>query len=251
MSGSYWFDKARVKSLVRDGVRDGLDEIGDRVAAEAKRRAPIRKVFREARGFRRKFRSLTASEHNLAVQRANRYYGVSGPHLVGRTSPGSPLRRYRASVQLPRRGSANSLASSRTLRILGYERGGRFTSTSGASRNRMGGYEPGETLGKALTSRGKYEVRSGRAIHMEVSAAGTQTRVQVGGALKASIGNEGVTETPDGMKATVTAAIRYAKFVEFPTIRNAAQPFLLPALHGERERLPRTVAAHIKRSLGG
>jgi len=250
MSGTYWFDKGRVKEAVRSGVESGLDEIAERVASEARRRAPIRKVFKERKGFRRKFRTLTPAEKNLAIKRAQHYYTAVKPNEFKMRRAVAHVRYY-AKVQLPRRGSANSLAASRSQRVLGYERGGRFTSTSGATRNRSGGYEPGETLGKALTSRGKYEVRSGRAIHMAASATGAQTRVQVGGALKASIGNEGVTETPDGMKATIAAAIRYAKFVEFPTIHNAAQPFLLPALHGERERLPRTLAAHIKRSLGG
>jgi hypothetical protein len=75
--------------------------------------------------------------------------------------------------------------------------------------------------------------------------------VQIGGALKASIGNEGVVQTANGLKVTVSAAIRYAKYVEFPTIRTAAQPFLLPALHAERGRLPREMAAAIRKQLGG
>lgn len=251
MPSTFWFDKSRVLAAVRAGVKEGLDEVANVVAADAKRRAPIRKVFKERRGFRPRTRSLTRAELSQAISRANAYYGVNKGYLVGRKSPRHPLTFYEASVRLARPGSANSLARSRKLRTLGYERGGRFISTSGARRNRTGGFEPGPALGKALTSRGRYEVRSGRAIHLEASAHGTQNRVQVGGALKASIGNEGVTETSTGMKATVAASIRYAKFVEFPTIRTRAQPFLLPALHQQRRQLPQTVAAAIKRNLGG
>lgn len=251
MSGSYWFNAERVRQAVTAGMRDGLDESGDRVAGEAKRRAPIRKVFKERKGFRRKFRALTDAERNLAIARANRYYGVSGNELVGRTSPRESLRGYTATVQLPRRGSANALVASRKLRIVGYEKQGRFTGVGGTTRNREGGFEPGEELAKRLTSRGRYEMRTGRSIHYEPSAAGTQVRVQVGGKLKASIGNEGVTESGKGQRVTVSAAIRYAKFVEFPTIRTSAQPFLLPALHNERGKVVGTIADAIRRNLGG
>jgi HK97 gp10 family phage protein len=100
-----------------------------------------------------------------------------------------------------------------------------------------------------LTSRGLYEIRSGRAIHRV--AQGGRTRVQVGGALKASIEAEGVVQTGNGQKNTIVAAIRYAKFVEFPTIHNAAQPFLRPALHANRETLPRVLGEKIRSALRG
>jgi HK97 gp10 family phage protein len=107
-----------------------------------------------------------------------------------------------------------------------------------------------QSLNPLLTSRGRYEVRSGRAIHKEVLPSGN-TKFHIGGALKASIGSEGAIQTGEGVEVRVTAAIRYAKFVEFPTTHNAAQPFLLPALHDNRERLRKEVANEIKRRLGG
>ena len=250
MAGTVWFDKERVLAAVRTGLHDGLEEAGERVAAEAKRRAPIRKVFRENAGYRRKFRALTQAESSLAMKRANDFYTRVRPDNFARRRAVAHVRYY-ARVQLPRRGSANAPATSRTMRLLGFEKGGRFASASGSMPNSRGGFEPSETLGKALTSRGRFEVKSGRAIHREPSEQGTQTRVQIGGALKASIGSEGVTQAPKGLKVRVSAAIRYAKFVEFPTIRTSAQPFLLPALHGERGRLTRSIAAAIKKNLGG
>lgn len=259
MTGSYWFDGSRVLDAVRAGLRDGLNEAGDNIAANARQRAPIRKVFNEQHGYRRKFRALSGAAKNQAGTRSVRYYFAqmsAATHSRAYARSESKMLRSVGSirssrVQLYRRGSANTPANSRTLRHLGTETNGRFTSASGSKANRAGGYEPNETLLGKLTSRGKYEVRSGRAIHREVQGEGHTTSVQIGGALKASIGNEGVTETPNGSKVTVSAAIRYAKFVEFPTIHNAAQPFLLPALHDERGKLVGTIASAIRKNLGG
>ena len=248
MSVTVWFDKERVLSAVRQGMEEGLDEAADRIAADAKRRAPIRKVFREKHGFRPRVRSLTPAEKSIAIARATHYYTHIRPDTFALRRSIAHTQHY-AKVRLPTRGSANNLSVSRKKRILGTERAGRFTGVGGTRRNSYGGFEPGEALGKQLSSRGKYEVRSGRAIHLVHTK--TSTKVQVGGALKASIGNEGVVQTGKGMKATVAAAIYYAKYVEFPTVRTRAQPFLLPALMGERERLPKTIAAAIKRNLGG
>ena len=255
MAGSYWFDGSRVLDAVRAGLRDGLNEVGDNIAANARQRAPIRKVFAERRGYRRKFRALSGAERSQAVIRAVAYKGYSDAQRMEsvaylRGKEKGKHGRY-VGVEIRRRSSANTPANSRTLRHIGTETNGRFTSASGSKPNRAGGYEPGEQLGKALTSHGKYEVRSGRAIHREVQGEGHTTSIQIGGALKASIGNEGVTETPNGSKVTVSAAIRYAKYVEFPTIHNAAQPFLLPALHDERGKLVGTIASAIRKNLGG
>ena len=49
----------------------------------------------------------------------------------------------------------------------------------------------------------------------------------------------------------MAARIRYAKFVEFPTIHNAAQPFLLPALHALRPRLASLFAKNLRNNLEG
>jgi hypothetical protein len=102
-----------------------------------------------------------------------------------------------------------------------------------------------------MTSRGREGTRSGEAISRTETGAGQKTRVQVGGKLKASIEARGPIQTGGGWRIKVGAYIRYAKFVEFPTIRTAAQPFLLPALHGQREALPRLLASNLRRTLGG
>lgn len=249
MPGSAWLNIEEIKHRIRQGEFDALEEIGDKLATDARRRAPIRKVFKEDKGFRRKFRRLTAAEQQLAIARANRFYTTVHPNEFKRRRSVAHIRNY-ATVQIARRGSANSLGRSNALRTLGYERHGKFIAASPGARRLIGrnvhggGFEPGENLKGRLTSRGAYEIRSGRAIHREATVSG-HTRVRIGGALKASIGSLGATETGSGMKVTVEAAIRYAKFVEFPTIHNAAQPFMRPALHALRAAIPRIVGSHI------
>lgn len=248
-----WLDKARIIEAFQRGAEDALDEIGDVIAADAKRRAPIRKVFKEPAGYRQKTRALTSGEKTQAIERAERYYTKTQPNEFKRRRAIGHIRNY-ARVGLQTRGSANAPRVSAKARLLGFERGGKFFPSNPGTRrtfnSRTGsGYEPDAALKSKLTGRGLYEVRSGRAIHIET--VGGRTRVKIGGALKASIGNEGVVQTGNGVKVTVEAAIWYAPFVEFPTIHNRAQPFLLPALHAQRQNLARKVAKAIKQNLGG
>lgn len=236
-------DIAAVVAAVEEAEVAALDEIADRVVQDAKSRAPVRKVFREAKGFRRRFRPLTSAERALATKRALAYPGYSD---FARRRSVAYIARY-AKAELRRPGSANALSRSRTLRLLGTEQGGRFQARVDAVR--VGRGFTSASLSPALTSRGRYEVRSGRAIHREATAAGTQ--VQIGGRLKASIGSEGVVQQGTGSVVRVSARVRYAKFVEFPTTHNASQPFLLPALHDQRARLRQALARELKARLGG
>lgn len=239
------FNIPAILALVESAERDAVEVVADAVAANAKQRAPIRRVFREEPGYKRRFRPLTSQERALAIRRAQAYPYRSS---FERRRAVAHLQNY-ARAEIRRRGSNNSLSRSRALRVLGYERGGRFVPRVDAQRSRGGGFTS-ESLNPRLTSRGRYEVRSGRAIHREVTESG-HVRVQVGGRLKASIGNEGAREVPDGTVAKVSARVRYAKFVEFPTTHNAAQPFLLPALQGNRGRLKETLRAELRKKLGG
>lgn len=232
-----------ILQLVEQAERDALNEVADLVAADARSRAPVRKVFKEGAGFRRKFRALTNQEKATAVRRALAYKGYND---FERRRSVAHIQNY-ARVELRRPGSNNLLVRSRVLRRLGVESGGRFTARVDAIRSGKG--FTSASLNPLLTSRGRYEVRSGRAIHREATASGVN--VQIGGRLKASIGNEGVRQQGNSTVAIVSARVRYAKYVEFPTTHNAAQPFLLPALHGARGKLRSTLARELKQRLGG
>ena len=251
------FNIPAIIAAVRSAEVEALTIVANQVTADARRRAPIRKVFKEKAGFRRKFRDLTSAEKLLAIKRANAYYG-SGTFEARRAV--AHIRNY-AKVQVPRHGSANAPEASRTARLLGTQRGRQFVPRVDATRvvNRHTGAVGFESksLNPSLTSRGRSEVRSGRAIHLApITGQGGETgagasRVEIGGALKASIESEGATPMNNGTEIRVTAGIRYAKFVEFVTIRTHAQPFLLPALHAQRQRLVKTMAAEVKKALGG
>jgi HK97 gp10 family phage protein len=235
----------RIMAAIVAAEAAALVEVAAHVVASARARAPVRKVFREAKGHRRKFRSLTPIERNLAIRRAEAY---SGYNDYQRRRSVAYLRNY-ARAELRRPGSLNSLSKSRKLRILGTDAGNGFRARVDAVRSGRGGFSSA-TLNPLLTARGRYEVRSGRAVHREVSPSGS-VRVQIGGRLKASIESEGVVSTGQGSTIVVAARAPYAKFVEFPTTHNAAQPFLLPALHDNRTRLKQVLAREVRKALGG
>ena len=244
------FNIPAILSKVRAAEVEALETVSTIIAADARRRAPIRKVFKEKRGFRRRYRDLTPGEKMLAIKRATAYYGNGS--FEGRRAV-AHIRNY-AKVQLARKDSANTLRRSGRLRVLGIQRGQQFFPRNDAarvvSRSRgTSGFES-PSLNPLLTSRGRSEVRTGAAIHRQPLPGGG-SRVQIGGALKASIEAEGAIPTGNGMEERVTAGIRYAKFVEFPTIRTSAQPFLLPALQDSRQRLVKTMASEVRKALGG
>lgn len=249
------FNIPAIIDRVQKAEYEALGIVSPSIVTDARSRAPVRKVFKEPKGFRRKFRPLTGAEKSLAIKRANAYYLGRGDEFGRRRAVGH-IRNYARAVS-PRQGSNNALSRSRKLRVLGTMRGRQFIPRTDASRvvsrSRSGGTQVGyesKSLNPLLTSRGRYEIRSGRAIHKEALAGGG-TRIHAGGKLKASIESEGAIQTAQGSEERVTAGISYAKYVEFPTIRTAAQPFLLPALHDHRQKLVKAMADEVKKALGG
>jgi len=91
-----------------------------------------------------------------------------------------------------------------------------------------------------LTSRGRYELRTGRANFR--SSRGTT----LGGRLRGEIH---VQPAEGGGTRWVTAVVsptRYAKYVEFGTRHNRAQPYLRPALNEVRESFRDRMAAAVR-----
>lgn len=227
-----------------------ITNVCEAIERDARARAPVRKVFKEKAGFKRHFRPLTDAERSLAIKRA-----AAHPYSTDFQKRAAIAHiRYYARAEIPRRSSANSLKNSRTLRTLGYLREGKFSPRVDAVATRprspeQGGYTSA-SLSPRLTARGRYEVRSGRAITYQVLDSG-HVRVQIGGRLKRSIHAEPPVTGDNETVGQVVAGVRYAKFVEFPTTHNAAQPFLLPALQDHREHLRRELTAEIQSRLGG
>ncbi len=246
------FNIPAILKAVRQAEIEALEQVSSFVVADARRRAPIRKVFKERKGFRRKFRELTPNEKLLAIKRATAYYGAQSFKARQVTAH---IRNY-AKVQVPRQNSNNSLNRSRRLRVLGVVEPNRGTFVPRTDARQVVNRRTGTigfnspSLNPLLTSRGRYEVRSGRAIH-RVALPGGGSRVEIGGKLKASIDSEGAIVTGEGATERITAAIGYAKYVEFPTVRTHAQPFLLPALQDSRQRLVKTMSDEVRKALGG
>lgn len=103
--------------------------------------------------------------------------------------------------------------------------------------------------GKALTSRGRYEIRSGRANFR--SPGGT---VRVGGRLKGELHLEGPIRTPGVIWWYVVSSTKdpetgrlYPRDQEFGTVHHKAHPFMRPGLHESRDAFRRSV----RRSMPG
>jgi len=170
------------------------------IAAEdhARKRAPVRKIFR-AGPAQRRFQSL---EELLP------YVGIRS--RLG-LPPMGPVK-----VVTSRRNAKHALIP--TLRIEGIRTRADFRRVSPRNPRELA---LSEAEG-ALSGRGRYEVRSGRALTKSGRVGGTLRReIRT---IPASAGQHPY------LHAAVISPTPYAKYVEFGTRHAAAQPFLRPAL---------------------
>lgn len=99
----------------------------------------------------------------------------------------------------------------------------------GVMRLRTIGADGQLVMNTALTARGRWELKSGRA-HF----TGSSGRVTLGGRLRGEIHVDPAEGGPMWV-AKVVSPTPYAKYVEFGTRRSRAQPYLRPALSQVRE----------------
>ena len=93
-----------------------------------------------------------------------------------------------------------------------------------------------------LSSRGAYDVRSGRANF------GSGANVTVGGRLRGEIRAEPAKLTGNGAEAWVISPTPYAKYMEFGSRHNRAHPFLRPALEESRQDLVAAIRSSIAKA---
>lgn len=98
-----------------------------------------------------------------------------------------------------------------------------------------------QNAGPALTARGRYELKAGRANFK--SAGGTT----LGGRLRGEIHSVPVEGGGTKWTAKVVSPTRYAKYVEFGTRHARAQPYLRPALAQVRS----SFRARMRAAVGG
>jgi hypothetical protein len=247
MSG-FWFAPDRILDRARRAAVEGLDQSAKAIAIDAKRRAPIRKVFKRSV---RRFRPLTEEERAFAIARARHYYTYINPNPKKLQRAVAHLMTS-ARVELRVPGDPNALVRSRSKRVIGYHVPPSRKYLEGFRGKHGGwmtlhGYDPGEAIREEMTPRALADVRRGVGVHFVQLKR--SVRVQMGGALKASIHATAVRTEGSKETAMVAASIYYAKFVEFPTIRTAAQPFLRPAMFVYRERLAKVVAEAWRRGM--
>ena len=196
------FDANTLIAKITSRLEGAVEVIATEIAISAARRAPVRKVFKGSAGGTRLQTDIEVAAE--ATERAS--MGLAPGAVMTQSSPASrihdfgDLRRIGLEGRIPK----------------GSPGGGRFA-------RRLA--HPVE-----LTGRGRWELKSGRAI---IKVGGQRF---LGGKLKQSIKATGVTQSGAGtFIARVNVGVSYGKYVEFGTKHNRAQPFLRPAIASQRE----------------
>ncbi|HEX5016518.1 MAG TPA: hypothetical protein VFX15_02905 [Actinomycetes bacterium] len=241
-------DFAKIEATFERAIRRAGDNSASYVEDRAKHHAPVRKLFRGT-----SYRTSTAGFREPRIRQV-RFRDVEGTRTSGHANSLTPLFRTRT-----RGGGRAVLAGdfrvvdrrTRTLKAVKADlflgvRGGKAethrTEEISAEDVRVNG-------GKALTRRGRYEVRSGRA---DFKAPGSRT-TRVGGRLRGEIHVEGPVDENGTLWWYVVSATKdpetgrlYPKDQEFGTRRHKPHPFLRPGLHDGRETFRRNVRREIR-----
>lgn len=225
---SVTFHAAAIYEKRAVGIERAVNSAITTARESARQKAPVRKVFRGHRGTA----TLQTTEEAAAETAVRSRLGLApGPVRTQRT-PAARVhefgpRRLLFSPQLPAFD-----VSSRRFRAAS----GRFISRQGFRAT-----QPLHSIlqfDTELTARGRYELKTGRA---NVRVGG---RTYLGGRLRSEITSVAASEGPVFTGAVISPT-PYAKYVEFGTRHNRAQPYLRPALANVRtsfrERLQRAV----------
>jgi len=187
---------------VKAAAAASLTTSAERVAARAKHRAPVRKIFE---GGRRKIRFRTNSE--VAADAGLRQSLGLGPELAAAEGFGGAPQRNRRYARTVTQGNLTNMKAPLAWRQIGKPGHLRLASAE-----------------DMLSRRGRSEVKSMRS----------QYKGRIGGRLKGEI--TALEARMDGSRivAQVISPTEYAKFQEFGTRHNPAHPFLRPALEESR-----------------
>jgi hypothetical protein len=250
MSGSFtlngWED---AMTLYRERAIDAVGRAAASVRDEARQRAPKRKAFYNNKG-RYKKKTSTASLASFSMKiKGGRLSGAeimeAAGHLGIDLSPQQMVRLRRRPGDINSGSSAegNALRELRPRPLL----------TRGGQRQ-VGFYAIGKGAAKRMNARARYDIRTsttgtrggnpsrnyanrnrGRGVITFEGPKGG-TRYQYGGFLKKSIVVDNSDADGDQPVSRVRSMAPYSRYVEFPTSRTAAQPYLLPAFKGLKGR---------------
>lgn len=192
-------DFAALAEAMREQLVEALADGAETVVISAKAKAPVRKVFK---GGRRSIRFKTVAE--IGADRPLRRRLGLGPEFA---APPGARGAGKASIfarQTTRPDSANVPFRPLDRRL-----------------SRSGHHLHFRWLEARLSSRGRWELASGRAFHKGF----------LGGRLRDEIAADPVQVDGERITVDVVSPTPYAKYQEFGTRHNPAHPYLRPALH--------------------
>lgn len=212
--GEFTFNRSAFIEQLKDQLEERMEEFAGEVAREARQRAPIRKDPSDRR--RRSQAMFEALESPLIT--GSRTYSA---HKFGKvTVSAREFERAMLGLGIPvisvaaearRRGRKLAVQVRRHRRSAPAVENAKVLRRRPSQRNfNLGGYY------KQADRMAEYEDRPGR--------------------LKRSIIHNNTSEG-NKVRFTIRAEAPYARYVEFPTSRTAAQPFLLPALKNARGKM--------------
>jgi len=241
----------------RERLLERAKKVEDYWVEKARELCPVREVFQ--RGTQRQgYRNLTGKELVSFRARA-KAAGILNP---GRGGKVRRLRRRNMTIsQAVRKQSGDIVlgeiygsstkkspylkAGSSATRVQSGTKTVPHRSGKGSVQEKVHGYELGGIAGQLLSSRARYNLRKGIGVHAVAggtSADNPKKLLVIGGALRDSIRGD-TTMVGDKVVVTVTAGnqdVNYAKYVEFGTYKDIAQPFLYPAMKLAQKRMKDT-----------
>lgn len=255
----------RYRSDAISAAKAGVEKNAARIEAHAKKLAPIRKVFPGAQGDQ-PTRKMTKAE---VKEVADIFKGMKSLSATQRRGAVASLK-ANPYIAMPSRANRLSRtgAARRSFIPLGKDerinrdRGGAMSIFGGGPLYRFGAFGQLSAQGRAELKRGMKDYEAGSftsVIKTPIKAASSQEkerfgvtyRVQLGGRLKRDIEREQSQFDGKMVTGNVTSNAPYSRFVEFPTRRTRAQPFLRPALKAQQTRLQADLAATFRSELQG
>jgi len=223
------FDADRAYNSIVTRVVAAVNATLIEVTESAKERAPVRKVFKGSKGRA----SLQSIEEAAAETAIRSRLGLTPGRVRTQRSPAARVNAFGPRRLLARPGLPAFDVSTSRYR----SSSGRFISAASfRSQQPLNGRLRFNT---PTTSRGRYEIRTGRA-NIRI---GGQTFV--GGRLRSEITYTAASVNGGLVTGSVISPTPYAKYVEFGTRHARAQSYLRPAFRAQRaafrSRLQRTV----------
>lgn len=223
-----------IKRRLHEAIEHSINAAGNEIYIDAVRRAPVRKVFKGANhhGGRNQIRAVTKADVNFA--------GASsvGKQLASKGSAFTTTRRSKIHAENPfSRAFHPDFLKARAEAIrgrLGEVPNAREVFVSSTGTFDLANVQGEKAKDKALSTRGRYELNSGRAVFSTTGSFDRQSsregRISLGGRLRKEITITPLKRSGSHMSVSVVSPTPYAKYVEFGTRYAAAQPYMRPAL---------------------